>query len=470
MKCIDSMTVKRNQDINLSHIDDPRILQYIHAAQRMLQEDFSAPVPVDKNDQIGLLGKSLSALGSKLHKQISMLREIVRVTKRINEGMTIDEVLNHVYDNFRKYIPFDRIGFSLITPDAAVQARWARSDGVDIKLGVGYELPLHKTSLQKVMDSGKPRIINNLKEYHAHSPQSESTKLILSEGIQSSLTCPLIANKPLGFIFFSSKEKCAYENVHVDIFLQLAGELSMILEKACLYEQLIALNQLKDKFIGYAAHDLRNPLMIIKGFISLIQSTPADKATYSERDVYSRIDRQCDRMIDLINDLLDISAIESGELHLDKESASIQDVIEEVVDTNNFIAQAKQIIIRTNIHGALKPVWADQKRIVQVLENLISNAIKFSQAGSVITVSACVLESHVAVSVADQGQGISDDEIHNLFQPFMLTSTKPTGEEHSTGLGLAIVKKIVNLHGGQITVKSKVGEGSTFTFTLPLYK
>jgi len=178
-------------------------------------------------------------LQQRLRHREEEFSRLIRITERINYGVALDDILEFVYGEMRPVIPYNRIGFSLIDETQnTVIARWARSDR-DMFLSTGYEAPLEGSSLQEILRTGRPRIINDLEAYLAAKPHSDSTKLIVREGMRSSLTCPLIVRgRPVGFMFFSSVTRDAYSNVHVGFFQQVAGLLSGIVEKGRLYSEL----------------------------------------------------------------------------------------------------------------------------------------------------------------------------------------------------------------------------------------
>ncbi|MHC4406176.1 MAG: PP2C family protein-serine/threonine phosphatase [Planctomycetota bacterium] len=164
---------------------------------------------------------------------------LMRVTERVSQGVMLPQVLESLYDEMRKIIPYNRIGCSLIDQDrGVVVAHWASSDRA-IRLKKGYEAHLAGSSLERIIETMQPRIINDLEAYLAEHPDSRSTRLIVKEGMRSSLTCPLIIQgKPVGFVFFTSAEKNTYSNVHVTFFQQIAGQLSTMVEKGRLYSEL----------------------------------------------------------------------------------------------------------------------------------------------------------------------------------------------------------------------------------------
>jgi len=182
-------------------------------------------------------GGSADDLTDRLRRREQELRRLLLITGRISYGVTLDETLDFVYREMHPVIPYNRIGFSLIDGGSVI-ARWARSDR-PMLLTTGYQAPLAGSSLQQILSTRRPRVINDLAAYLREKPQSQSTRLIVEEGMRSSLTCPLIVQgKPVGFMFFSSAEKGAYSHVHVGVFQQVAGLLSGIVEQGRLYSEL----------------------------------------------------------------------------------------------------------------------------------------------------------------------------------------------------------------------------------------
>ena len=188
---------------------------------------------------------TITGFVEQMRKRYQELSRLLRVTQKINSGVILDEILQFVYEEIRSVIPFNRIGFSLIDEaNGLVVARWAHSDK-PMNLVAGYSSPLAGSTLQTVFDTGQPRIISDLESYAKLKPESDSTQRILKEGLRSSLTCPLIVEgAPVGFLFFSSAEPNTYNNAHVEFYQQIAGQLSVIVEKGRLYSQLAEKNQI----------------------------------------------------------------------------------------------------------------------------------------------------------------------------------------------------------------------------------
>ncbi|MBS4060208.1 MAG: PAS domain-containing sensor histidine kinase [Bacteroidetes bacterium] len=232
--------------------------------------------------------------------------------------------------------------------------------------------------------------------------------------------------------------------------------------------QLGQLDQLKNQFLGMAAHDLRNPIGNIMMSSEYILDMDGKNLSDAARELLSIINTSSQFMLGLIDNLLDVVKIESGKFDLHFEETDLGIFLASVVRFNAILAKNKEIQITLNVPTVLPPILIDRDKITQVLTNLLTNAVKFSSQGTEIIVSAIQTDKEVYISVQDHGQGIPENEISMLFKPFSNVSVRSTGGEKSTGLGLSIAKSIVTHHNGRIWVESKQGQGSIFTFTLPL--
>lgn len=229
-------------------------------------------------------------------------------------------------------------------------------------------------------------------------------------------------------------------------------------------EAIKEINEQKNTFLGMAAHDLRNPISSIRGFSELMLEGGLDKESIDE--FLSLINTASNEMLILLNDLLDVSHIESGKFILNMEEEDISNVLKRRCFLFGPTAAKKNITLREEFtpHAVFS---FDAGKIGQAIDNFISNAIKYSPPETTVTIRLSELENGVKFSVQDQGPGISEDEKSRLFKEFSKLSSQSTAGEKSTGLGLAITKKIVEAHGGEIGVESEAGQGSTFFFTLP---
>jgi PAS domain S-box-containing protein len=229
-------------------------------------------------------------------------------------------------------------------------------------------------------------------------------------------------------------------------------------------------DRMKTEFVSMVSHELRTPLTSIKGFTDLILDGDAGEVDEEQREYLEIVQKNADRLLGLINDLLDISRIESGRVHLKIEPVSLQEIVSLVVATMQPQLETKDQPLSVEIDPAATQVMGDRDKLVQVLTNLVSNAHKYSPAGRPIRIQVTRQDDFARVAVIDQGFGISAEDQAKLFTRFFRVENSLTREIGGTGLGLNIVKSIVELHGGGISVVSRPGEGSTFAFTVPLAK
>ncbi len=232
--------------------------------------------------------------------------------------------------------------------------------------------------------------------------------------------------------------------------------------------ELERLNQVKNELLGMAAHDLRNPLAIINLYSAYLleeldPALPADQAA-----LVAEIQTASEFMVALVDDLLDLSTIESGKLQLERTPVDLAALVQQNVRRNQVLANRKAIRLDLTVGSELPLVTLDTIKIEQVLNNLIGNAVKYSPAASVVGVHVARTGDAVAISVADSGPGIRAEDRDRLFRPFTRLSARPTDGEKSSGLGLAICRRIVEGHGGTLGLTSTDGSGSTFVFTLPI--
>jgi signal transduction histidine kinase len=267
----------------------------------------------------------------------------------------------------------------------------------------------------------------------------------------------------VAFIGFHQKRKAhrALEDKNRVILHQNDERLRMI-------DELRAANEKKNEFLGIAAHDLRNPLSLVRLYIGFTREAAIKNEVERETllEDLEKADAALQHMTRLINDLLDIAAIESGKVRLEREEEDLGFVLREIEKLHLHRAQKKNIRLEL-VAPELPPVSIDRTKILSVVDNLVSNAIKYTNTGGRVEVRAERNDREVVVHVRDNGQGLSPQDLERVFTSFGRLSARPTGGESTTGLGLAIVKRIVELHGGRVWVESELGHGSTFSFSLP---
>lgn len=248
----------------------------------------------------------------------------------------------------------------------------------------------------------------------------------------------------------------------------LGEQRRLALELESRNEDLARLSKLKDYFVGVVSHDLRSPLTNIKGYTDLLQQDSLGATNSEQKNALNVIQRNCTHLLDVLDKLLDISRIESGEFELHLDEVDIVSLANERIDSFRPSAEAKGISLHSKISPELRSIRCDRDRIASVLDNLLSNAVKFCPSGGeVFLLGENLGIDMVGLAVKDNGPGIPSRDQHKLFKRFARISIRPTGGEKTIGLGLSIVKDIVELHDGKINAMSQTGKGSTFFVSLP---
>ncbi len=223
----------------------------------------------------------------------------------------------------------------------------------------------------------------------------------------------------------------------------------------------------KSQFLANMSHELRTPLNAILGYTELIADNIYGEVPEKIRDVLERVQQSGRHLLSLINDVLDISKMEAGQLTLSLTDYSMKDVLYSVLTAVESLVAEKKLALGVMVPPDLPLGKGDERRIAQVLLNLVGNAIKFTEEGEV-RVQATTAEGMFVVSVSDTGPGISEADQRKIFEEFQQADTSSTRKKGGTGLGLAIVKRIIEMHGGRVWVESSLGQGSTFSVTLPV--
>jgi signal transduction histidine kinase len=226
------------------------------------------------------------------------------------------------------------------------------------------------------------------------------------------------------------------------------------------------LDEMKSQLLSTVSHELRTPLASIKGFATTLLREDVAWDEDTRREFLSIIDRESDRLAELISNLLDMSRVEAGTLRVEPEETDLGLLITETADEFQRMTRRHHIQTRLPRQGRL--VLADPRRARQVLRNLVENAVKYSPNGGQITITAQQLDTHMQTSVADEGIGIEPAQLSRIFDRFYQVDSASTRKVGGSGLGLSICKAIIEAHGGQIWAESEPGVGSMFTFTVPL--
>ena len=278
----------------------------------------------------------------------------------------------------------------------------------------------------------------------------------------------------IGVVALTRSEVRPFTDKQIELATTFADQAGIAIENVRLFDeiqdksrQLAEASKHKSQFLANMSHELRTPLNAILGYTELILDNIYGDTPDKMREVLDRIQRNGRHLLGLINDVLDLSKIEAGQLNLSLANYSLKDVVQSVYSAVEALAKEKQIALRVEVPPHLPAARGDERKLTQVLLNLVGNAIKFTDAGEV-AIKASAANGAFTVAVRDTGPGIAEPEQAKIFEEFQQANSSITKKKGGTGLGLAIAKRIVELHGGRLWVESSPGHGSTFSFTVPI--
>ncbi len=390
--------------------------------------------------------------------------------KMIEESIKSEQSLKISEEKYRflfehnpaSMIIYERITFRILSVNEAFEKHYGYTSGEMSTMLLQDLYPVYE----------KKAIIEVAKDLHGHAYAGEWHH-VKKDGSEITIIATSHDINFLGhdarvavIIDISDRKKAELElKLHREHLEELVIQRTAELEKEKEHAQ--SADRLKSAFLATMSHELRTPLNSIIGFTGILMQERPGPLNNEQKKQLGMAQNSARHLLSLINDVLDISKIEAGQLKMNHEKFNLLEVINKVIDTNRPLADKKNLRLTVSIDDNIKEIISDTLRVQQILLNLVNNAIKFTDTGT-ISVRCFTLGNYIKIQIIDSGMGIESEKIEQLFKPFMQIDTGLTRKHEGTGLGLSICKKLTEMLNGQIEVVSKYGSGSTFTVTLPV--
>jgi hypothetical protein len=394
-----------------------------------------------------------------------------RINQKIAGAESLEALIDFLFDAVQPLFDCDRVGVSFVEEDGArLVAHSARASYEPLLLKKGYAEDLAGSSLERVLREGRPRVISDLARYAAERPQSRSTRLLVREGVRSSMTCPLLVEgRVAGLLFFSSRRPRAYAPRHVQIHTGVAERLSQAVEKARRIGQLADANTAYFELLGFVSHELKSPLAAIVMDAHVLTEGYLGDLGDPQRAVVGKIVAKADYLLNLVREYLDLARLEGGELRVRPRDGVdlVADVIEPACDLVAAQVADKRMTVERRYGTQPVRMTADPDLLKIVAVNLVGNAVKYGRDGGRIRVSVDTTPAAVAMAVWNEGPGFPPDQRGRLFRKFSRLDTPELRARKGTGVGLYTSWRIVKLHGGAIDARSEEGAWAEFRVVLP---
>ena len=402
-------------------------------------------------------------------EQQTALAEILQVISR--SPTDVQPVLNAVAAAARRFCGATD---AVITLRDGLEYVHTAHDEV-LTAAVGLRRPLGRSnSIGRAIIDG---CIVHLPDIDALDPAEWGAAVALSgtHGFKAAIAAPMLNDGvAIGGVLLRKTEVGPFTPRQVALLETFASQAVIAIQNVRLFteiqeksRQLEVASQHKSQFLANMSHELRTPLNAIIGYTEMMGDGLYGDVPEKAQGVLERVQANGRHLLGLINDVLDLSKIEAGQLELTMEEYSVADMVATVLSATESLARAKKLTIGSNLPAGLPTGTGDARRLTQVLLNLVGNAIKFTDHGSV-EVRAAQIDGRFELSVVDTGFGIAPEDQRKIFEEFQQVDNSSTRMKGGTGLGLSISRRIVELHGGRITVQSQVGKGSTFTVIVPI--
>jgi signal transduction histidine kinase/putative methionine-R-sulfoxide reductase with GAF domain len=409
----------------------------------------------------------------ELGRSVGELRALGEVSQAVNSTLDLETVLSTIVAKAVELSGTEAgaiYGYDEHRREFRLRATHGMDQGL-IEVLTQRHIDLVDPTIAEIFAHREPTQVADLRE----EAVSELNGIILLAGYRARMVAPLLRGEDIvGMLVVRRRTPGAFAKNIVDIIKTFAAQSALAIQNARLFHeiedksrQLAEASQHKSQFLANMSHELRTPLNAILGYTELMADGAYGEPSEKMFGILKRLEANGKHLLGLINDVLDLSKIEAGQLVLELSDYCIQDIAQTVRSTLEPLATDKKLAFKLDLSPGLPPGHGDGRRLTQVLINLVGNAIKFTDTGEV-AIKAEANNGSFHVSVRDTGPGISSADQARLFQEFQQADNAITKKKGGTGLGLAISKRIIEMHGGRIWVESQPGQGSTFAFTLPV--
>ena len=460
-------------------------IKHLEASHKKLMRSFN-----ELDEQAKLIVRTdleLNKAQEELDKRLNGINALQRASRQISQALNETEI-------FQKLNPllFEELGFSLMLA--------ATFDTSGVRMRKYVEFSPEKVSAVLTAFDRDDFLKNALRESLTFSSVNPSRKakdkIVTIFGAENFILAPILTqNGAIGFVFVGNRAGApAVTQGDEEIIGILAGQIGQSMENAQLFEkvfhssqelemkvkertkqlasaleQVEEINRKKSEFISAVSHELRTPLTSIKGYAAILMAGKIGEIPAAVKERLSKINVHSDNLVSLINNLLDIARIESGRVEMKFQPHPVKAVIDNVADLLTPQIKEKEISLHTDVPADITDVYIDISQAERVFINLLSNAVKFTPKQGTITITVCAAleKGFVTFQVSDTGIGIPPEDLGKLFTEFYRVENEINQNVKGTGLGLALAKNIVEAHHGKMTVKSRLGQGTTFSFTLP---
>ncbi len=424
-----------------------------------------------------------------ISRDISKLKKIEKLSKFLNrasEQLTrthdtedaLNKILEFIVPDFADWFTID-----LLTEEGGLElAKMAHSDPEKMEWAKKYRA-LNPIDMEDKMEGSTAWVIKtgNVSYFPDISDElirmaaktEEEAEMLINLSLRSSMSIPIISNdETLGVVsFISTKNNRPYDEDDLAFAKEFTNHIALTLENSKLYENIrkdirnkIAANKQKDDFLAIASHELKTPLTSVKGYIHILSSLIRKGEEVSALNILKKTERQINKMTKLIHNFLDISRLESSKLQLEKDEFDLNELVLETINYYNLPENKERLKF---IAGDIPKVVADKSKISQVIDNYLSNALKYSPADQSVLFKTEFRDGSVIVSVTDKGIGINESSKEKIFQRFYRAENMKNATASGFGIGLYLSTEIIKLHNGKAWFESEEGKGSTFYFSIP---